>query len=239
MNTPFLEGMPGEPLPYLLHSDWMITTILFLCILFSSIVISKEKKYLLQRLKAFPSTRERTSMFDEVAPTDARYSLLLIFHTCLLLGICIYRYYAGHHPFVFDHISHFWLLGGLTLSVCAFLGVKTLLYMFINWIFFQKERNSIWLTSFCNLLIWLGILLLPVVLVIIYFDISTRESLYTIGFLIILAKFLLFWKCFYNFFEKIYGAFHLILYFCALEILPDLILWKGIELVSNNLILNL
>jgi hypothetical protein len=28
---------------------------------------------------------------------------------------------------------------------------------------------------------------------------------------------------------------HLILYFCALEILPDLILWKGIELVSNNL----
>ncbi|MBP3663762.1 MAG: DUF4271 domain-containing protein, partial [Tyzzerella sp.] len=49
----------------------------------------------------------------------------------------------------------------------------------------------------------------------------------------------LFWKCFCNFFEKFYGALHLILYFCALEIMPDLILWKGIEMMNNNLILNL
>jgi hypothetical protein len=32
---------------------------------------------------------------------------------------------------------------------------------------------------------------------------------------------------------------HLILYFCALEILPDLIWWKGMEWMNNFLILNL
>jgi hypothetical protein len=239
MNTPILEGMPGEPLPYLLHSDWMITTILFFCILLCSLAVSKEKKYLYQRFKSFLINRERASMFDEITASDFRYNLLLILHTCILLGICIYHYYASHHPELLTRIPHSWLVGIFTLSTCIFLTIKSILYQSINWIFFQKERNSVWITSFFNLIIWLGILLLPIVLVIVYFDIPPQSSLYAIAFLIVFAKISLFWKCFCNFFEKIHGAFHLILYFCALEILPDLILWKGIELVSNNLILKL
>ena len=47
---PFTSGMPGEPLPYLLHTDWMITIILFLCILGTTFAFSKEEKYLLQQL---------------------------------------------------------------------------------------------------------------------------------------------------------------------------------------------
>ena len=238
-HNPILEGMPGEPLPYLLHSDWMITTILFLCILLSSLAVSKEKKYLLQRFKMFFVRRERSSMFDDITASDFRYNLFLIFHTCLLLGICVYHYYSYHQPELFANSSHGWLLGLFTLGICLFLGLKSMLYQFINWIFYQKERNSTWMTSFFNLLIGLGILLLPTVLVIVYFDISSQNSLYTVSFLLILAKISLFWKCFSNFFEKIHGALHLILYFCALEILPDLILWKGLELVSNNLILKL
>ena len=95
------------------------------------------------------------------------------------------------------------------------------------------------MTSFVNLHIWLGILLLPVLLITVYFDISSRTALFLIGILLVFAKILLFWKCFSNFFEKFYGAFHLILYFCALEILPDLILWKGMEIISNILTLKL
>ena len=57
--------------------------------------------------------------------------------------------------------------------------------------------------------------------------------------IIIFAKIALFCKCFTNFFGKIHGLVHLILYFCALEILPDLMAWKGIEIVSNNLTLNI
>ena len=68
---------------------------------------------------------------------------------------------------------------------------------------------------------------------------SIGISLFFMAFAIILAKILLFWKCFNNFFNKIHGFFHLILYFCALEILPDLILWKGIMISCNKLILNI
>ena len=235
---PFTSGMPGEPLPYLLHTDWMITIILFLCILGTTFAFSKEEKYLLQQLKASFNNRERSSMFDEVTTSDIHYKILLMLHSCVLLGFCFYYYYANHTPELFAQIPHIKILGGYTLSICLFIFLKSTLYRFINWVFFQKVKNSLWIASFFNLFIWLGVLMLPIVLVTIYFDISSQKSLLMMGILIIFAKFSLFWICFSNFFEKIHGVFHLILYFCALEILPDLLFWKGIELVNNNLILN-
>ena len=39
------SGMAGEPLPYLLHTDWLITTVLFLCIVLMSLTLSNDKKY--------------------------------------------------------------------------------------------------------------------------------------------------------------------------------------------------
>ena len=239
MMIPLTSGMVGEPIPYLLRTDWLVTSILFLCIILTSLTLSKEKKYLQQQLKASITSRKRSSMFDEVSTSGTLYKFLLILHTCLMLGFCIYYYYANRLPDLFEHISHGWILGGYVMSISVFILLKNLLYRLINGIFFQKVRNSLWIASFFNLFIWLGILLLPVFLVTVYFDISSSLALCMIGFLIIFAKISLFWMCFSNFFEKIHGALHLILYFCALEILPDLLYWKGMELLNNNLILNL
>ena len=113
-----------------------------------------------------------------------------------------------------------------------------MLFRSINWIFFNKTRNIIWLESYFNVVIGAGFLLFPIVLLIVYFDLSPQIAPYSIGFVIIIAKILLFYKCFSNFFNKLYGAFHLILYFCAFEILPDIVLWKGIILANNILVLN-
>ena len=239
MMIPLTSGMVGEPIPYLLRTDWLVTSILFLCIILTSLTLSKEKKYLQQQLKASITSRKRSSMFDEVSTSGTLYKFLLILHACLMLGFCIYYYYANRLPDLFEHISHGWILGGYVMSISVFILLKNLLYRLINGIFFQKVRNSLWIASFFNLFIWLGILLLPVFLVTVYFDISSSLALCMIGFLIIFAKISLFWMCFSNFFEKIHGALHLILYFCALEILPDLLYWKGMELLNNNLILNL
>ena len=102
--------------------------------------------------------------------------------------------------------------------------------------YYNKTRNIIWLESYFNVVIGAGFLLFPIVLLIVYFDLSPQIAPYFIGFVIIIAKILLFYKCFSNFFNKFHGAFHLILYFCALEILPDFVLWKGIILANNILL---
>lgn len=238
MNEMMLEGMVGEPLPYLLRSDGMITCTIFLCLAVVSFVLVKEKKYLFHQLKSLLSTRERASMFDDFAVADVRYTILLLLNTCVLLGLCIYFYLSEIFPELLTVKTHGSLLLGFVLGLIVFLFVKWISYKSINWVFFQKARNVVWLNTYFNVMIWLGLLLLPIVLLVVYFALSLQTAFYFIVAVIIFAKIALFCKCFVNFFGKIYGLVHLILYFCALEILPDLMLWKGIEFFSNNLILN-
>ena len=234
--TSATDGMTGIPLPYLLHSDPMVTCIMFLCMLLVSVVFAHGKKHFLQGLKNFVRGRERGSMFDEVTASDLRHTIVLVFHTCLMLAFGVYRYLAQSAPALFEQYSHLGILAGLTAIFILFLLFKWAAYSLVNSLFFQKVRNELWITSFVNLFIWLGIVLLPLLLVIVYFEISSHIATFLLAFPLVLGKICLFCKCFSNFFEKIYGAFHFILYFCALEIFPDLILWKGMELISNNLI---
>ena len=51
---PFTTGMPGEPIPYLLHTDWLITSILFLCMILTSLTLSKEKKIFTSAIEVIP-----------------------------------------------------------------------------------------------------------------------------------------------------------------------------------------
>jgi hypothetical protein len=81
----------------------------------------------------------------------------------------------------------------------------------------------------------LGFAILPLTLLVIYFDLD--YSTLRILFVCILAtvKTLLFYKCFQIFFDYKFGSVHLFLYFCALEILPLLVLWKSLLLASSYL----
>ena len=233
------SGMKGEPMPYLLRSEWMITGILFLCLIIISYIASKGKKHLQNQLKSIFTTRERANLFDEATGSDIRYTFALIVNACIMLGICIYHYAIHLTPQLLKASNHFVLLGLFILISFIYMTAKWGVYKTINWVFFEKSRNSLWTISYFNVIIWLGLILLPVILLTVYFGLTTRISFFFMAFAIISAKILLFWKCFNNFFNKIHGFFHLILYFCALEILPDLILWKGILISCNKLILNI
>ena len=90
------EGMKGEPIPYQLRSDWMVTSVLFLCFILVSYVLAHGKKHLEQQFKNFSLSKERASLFDDTTASDVRYTLVLIFQTCILAGFCVYDYFSDH-----------------------------------------------------------------------------------------------------------------------------------------------
>ncbi len=233
-----VEGMNGIPLPYVLRSDWMVTGILFLCFILVSYVLARGKNYLFQKVKNFASTKERASLFDDSTTSDARHTIILIIQTCLLAAFCIYDYFSEHDTPLFTCVPHYLLLGVYLAFTFSYFVIKWFIYSFINWIFFDKKRNVLWMEAYFNIVIGSGFLLFPLVLLIIYFNLSSQIALYFIAIILIIAKILLFYKCVNNFFNKIHGAFHLILYFCTLEVIPLLVLWKGISIVNNILVLN-
>lgn len=237
-HAPTGDGMSGEAMPYRLRSDGMVTSILFLCFILVSFVLARGKKHLEQQLKNFSSLKDRANLFDDTTASDVRYTLVLVLHACILSGFCIYDYFSDHDLALFRIVPHYLLLSIFIGCIVCFLLLKWLAYNFINWIFFYKTQRIIWVESYANVVIWTGFLLSPIVLLIVYFDLSSQFSFYIIGIVIIIAKILLLYKCINNFFNRIHGFFHLILYFCALEILPDLALWKGIVLANYILVFN-
>lgn len=238
VHTSKQDGMKGEPLPYLLRSDWMVSSILFICFILVSYVLARGKKHLEQQFKSFALSKERASLFDDTTASDVRYTLVLIAQTCILSGFCVYDYFSDHNLALFYHVPHYLLLGLFIGCIMVFVVLKWLAYSFVNWIFFNKSRNIIWIESYFNVIIGAGFLLFPIVLLIVYFDLSPHIAIYFIASVIIIAKILLFYKCISNFFNNLYGALHLILYFCALEIIPDFVLWRGIVIANNILVLN-
>lgn len=229
--------MSGEALPYLLRSDGMVTSVLFLSLVLVAYVLSKGKKILMNQLQTFVTNRERGSIFDEATSGEVGHTFFLMFHSCMVWGMFIYYYYSRTMPELFQMYSHGWLLAGYIGGVVGLFVFKCLIYSLVNWAFFDKTRNTIWMSSYYNVTIWQGILLLPIVLLVVYFDLSFLLAVVFACFLFFLVKLLLFFKCFSNFYENFHGAFHLILYLCTLEILPDFFMWKAFGLVNDFLLI--
>ena len=195
------SGMTGEVIPYLLRTDWLITGILFLCLVLTSYAFSKGKTYLLQQLKSFFSTRERASLFDDVTATDIRYSFVLIVQTCVLLALYLYHYFTFASPQLFSTTSHLLILFLLFCAVIGYLTVKWILFYIVNQTFFSPTQNSLWMSAYWDVIIWTGFLFFPVIMLAVYFDMSAQNSLLLAAFVVLNMKILLFYRCFRNFFK--------------------------------------
>ncbi|MGL4851776.1 MAG: DUF4271 domain-containing protein [Phocaeicola sp.] len=235
-----IQQIGVEPItrPYLLRSDGMVTCFLLFCFIVLSYVLSRTKNYLIQGVKSFFDSKNRVGLFDIFTASDARYRLALLFQSCVLLGFCLYELLLNHNYLVFSIYPHPWLLALFIGAFILFFFAKYLLFQLINSVFFEKTKQILWIDSYFNVLVSIGFLLFPIILLVVYFDLSDTHTIYLSLIVIFISKTLLFYKCNSTFFNKIHRYLHLILYFCALEIVPDLLFWKGIVLMNTSLVLN-
>lgn len=236
-RSEFAPGMDGLALPYSPRTDDGLAVILLGCFFVSAYVLARSKKFLSQQVKDFLLHRERTSIFAATTAADMRYLLLLVIQTCVLGGICLFNYFNDVRPLLMERVSPHLLLGVYVAVCLLYLCLKWMLYSFLGWVFFDKNKTDVWLESYSTLLYYLGFSLFPFVLFLVYFDLNVG-FLVSIGLgLVIFTKILMFYKWLKLFSSNIYGVLLLILYFCALEIVPCLILYRGIIWLNNVLII--
>ncbi|MCD8181760.1 MAG: DUF4271 domain-containing protein [Bacteroides sp.] len=227
----------GIPIPYSLRTDDGITVLLLCCFFMSSYVLSRSRKFLLQSVKDFMLHRERTSIFASSTAGDMRYLLLLILQTCVLGGVCIFNYCNDISPDLVHHISPFLLLG-IYIGLClTYVFPKCLIYSVLGWIFFDETTTSMWLESYSTLLYFLGFALFPFVLFIVYFDLNLQSAVIIGLILLFFTKILMLYKWLKLFCNNLYGSFLLILYFCALEIIPCFMLYQGLIQLNDYLVI--
>lgn len=231
------SGFEGTPISYSPRTDDAIALTLLACFFLSSIALARGKKFLSQQVKDFVLHRERTSIFDSSTAADVRYLLVLVLQTCVLSGITFLNYFHDTCPALMDHVSSLLLLGIYVGFCLAYFLLKWLLYMFLGWTFFDKNETNIWLESYSALIYYVGFALFPFVLFLVYFDLSLTNLVIIGSIILIFTKILMFYKWIKLFFHQFSGLFLLILYFCALEIVPCLLLYQGMIQMNNILLI--
>lgn len=233
----YTSGFEGEPLSYSPRTDDAVALTLLSCLFLSSIALSRGKKFLSQQVKDFVLYRERTSIFDSSTAADLRYLIVLVVQTCVLAGITFFNYFHDTRPVLMERVSPLLLMGIYVGCCLAYFLLKWVLYMFLGWVFFDKNRTNVWLESYSTLIYYLGFALFPYVLFLVYFDLNLT-NLVVIGLVILIfTKILMFYKWIKLFFHQFDTVFLLILYFCALEIIPCLLLYQGMVEVNNILLI--
>ncbi len=229
----------GLPFSHSLKANDGIACVLLVCFLLTTYVLSNDKRNLTQQLRDFFYTRERSSIFNQQTASEMHHRLLLILQTCILTGLLFLNYNINRHAVDSTQSNVLIYLLCYTAILLIFLLLKWALYQFINWIFFDNTKNQMWIQSYFFILSILGIVYFPLALIAVYCNSSAPIS--EIGSLLafVFMNFLLFYKSFSIFFNNMHGFFYLIVYFCTLEILPILILWKGSILINSILTLKI
>ena len=229
------EGVEGELLPYRLHTDDCVLTVLMLCFFVTSWVLARSWHSLSNSMADFFHTHEHNTGFTEASSSRLRILPLMMVQTCILLGMLFFCYMQERMSGVSDNVPPYTLLGGCMGLCLLYCLLKSGVSHFVNTVFFGVRKAERWMSSYHFLMFVFGVLLFPQVLLAMYSSLSFTTLLVLFLSCLAVVKILLFYKSFSIFFNYEYGYLHLFLYFCTLEILPLLVLWHGLVSASTYL----
>ena len=229
-------GIAGDPMPYQFRTDSIVTIILMLGFFLVVKVISGSRYYLREQIKDFFHHRQRENLFAQRTQSEMRGQMFLIFQTCIMLGVLFFDYTQEYQADVFNQVSPYKILGMSVGIFALYFALKAGCYTFINNIFFSRKQRDQWSDSYMLCTLGVGLALLPLSLLVVYFDLSLVNMCICLICLLVVDKLLLLYKCSRIFFNYTFGWVHLFLYFCTLEIVPIFILFRALSYANNYLL---
>ena len=230
-------GVEGVPVPYTVSNDNTITALLLGCFVMAMVAFSVSRNFIEKQIRSFFHIGRRK---ESVTETDyeVRFQLFLIAQTALLASILYYFFAHGGNNGRPECASHLGTIGCFCGIFMGYFLLKHLTYGFVNWVFFDRRSNRQWNHTWLFLSSLEGVLLFPVVLLQVYFSLSANAALVCILIVMLFVKMLAFHKGYSIFFKRKGVGLQIILYFCALELMPLMVLWGILLITDNYLVIN-
>ncbi len=229
-------GVAGEPVPYTIRGDNLLTSLLLVCFIFLVISISKSRSFINRQVKDILYVPRNNNTISETS-SEFRFQFTLVIVTCLVLAISTYQYtiYYSADTTVFDNLT---LIALLFATYIVYFLLKAFLYNIVNTIFFDPQQNKQWQQKYLFIIATEGVLIFPAMMLLVYYDLSPQKALYYFIFILFLLKILTIYNCWNIFFSQKGGFLQTFLYFCTLEIVPLLNLVGGMLILIDNLKFN-
>ncbi|KGI60486.1 DUF4271 domain-containing protein [Prevotella sp. S7 MS 2] len=231
-------GVAGDPVPYTIAGDNLITSILLGCFILTMLAFSQSRRFIFRQTRNFFYVQhsDRPTALTETGG-EMRFQIFLILQTCLLISLLYFFYSKAQLNDTFV-IEQYQVIGIYTGSIAGYFLLKVILYSFINWVFFDRRRNIQWIHSYLFIGAMEGVLLFPAIMLLAFFNLSVSTISIYIIVVLALLKLLLFYKSYIIFFRERAVFVHFFLYFCALEILPLLAIWGALVTMNGYLKIN-
>jgi len=213
------SGMMADPVPYHPSNDPLVSTLLIGGFVLIVLLLSHSRNFLTKQLRSFFYTaKARTTQITE-QPHEIWYQGLLSLVTLLFCAIAIFcaLIHGLHSPFFTPPHT---ILGVSLIMTGAWFLCRVLLYSLVNWVFFSHKQNLQWYRSVLLLSGTFGIAMLPVLLLYIFGQLTWQASTILVAILFISVEILFVYKSFVTFFNRAGDFLQIILYFCALEMMP-------------------
>ena len=231
------QGVAGDPIPYTIAGDNLITGLLLLCIIITLTAIRYSYQYFFRQAKRFfYVVHENTS---EISETRGEFymQLFLVGQASLLFSMMFMLLTREKDNYTFT-VEYYEMIGIYALIFLGYFFLKFILYQIVDLTFFDGKKNKQWKHSFLLLISLESILLIPLVLFAAFFNLTVHTGIIYTFSLLVLIKLLTLYKTFIIFFKQTSVFLQIILYFCALEIVPLSLLWSGLELTNSLLKIN-
>ncbi len=216
-------GQEGTPIHRGIQTEVWFAPLLFLLFVAYGLIFFRKKKTLFQDFKGLFSFSFKIDASKKEPLTDSYRSRVLL-TTAGIVNISLFAFFAVSRLFHHEAGNFILIFTLLLVVTTAYLWFKIAMIRLICYVFFDKKYSFIWRKTFYLLIRFLGILLIPVVLLLAFgSDAWAMPVVYAGLFSGIFLLFLYISKITAFFFQDVFSLFYLILYLCTLEILPVLI----------------
>lgn len=187
-------GVAGDPVPYSVRNDNIITSLLLACFIFAVIAFANARRFIIRQAKdIIYLPHEGTTEFSETS-NEIRFQLTLVLITSLLIALLFYFYTLRYIGETFVLRSQYTLITiFLGITVGYFL-LKVALYSFVNQVFFDSKRNQQWIKALLFIISIEGVLFFPALVFGAYFELDINKVITYVIIAVVIVKLLTIYK---------------------------------------------
>lgn len=223
-------GVAGDAVPYSVGNDDVVSVLMLVCLIVVIISVNSSSKFIIRLFRNFFYAPHDSQVITETS-SELRFQIIMSLIDVFLLGIASYIYATDTIVRPLVSINKYGLMGIMMGMFLGFFMLRWLMWSMVNITFFDGKKNTQWSRHQLFMTAMEGLLMLPLVIALVYFNISVEKGLIYFLAILILNKIVTFYKCWSIFFKQNGGVLQTFLYFCALEITPLLAFcgaWVGL-----------
>lgn len=230
--------MTGTPIPYFFGNDNLLLTLFLMNLLGISYVFILNGDSIFQRIKSLFYYSRNSKPYNNQTHINRFCNMILYLQVVLFYSVVAFAQMKYTHGVVNSGASYiFWGIYMLLFALAIF--AKRMMYDVVNAILFTPQQTREWRNSYFFTMQLSGFMLFPLVLAMLIMP-HVPHKVYVVYLTIsaLVCLLMLISRCRKLIFMQKSGFLDIILYLCALEILPIAVLLKAINELNEFLTIN-